>query len=395
MKRCIQYSSSVIVALSLVGCGQGEGASGLPEAGGEVPAREVVVYVSTDEAIARPILDAFTAESGIAVRARYDGENAKTTALAAMLRDERDAPRADVFWSGECFAPAQLGREGVMTAWRSQRGDRFPDFLRGEAGKWYGFAPRIRVLVYDPRQTSSEQLPKSMIDLASPLALELGRFVSKPSIAIADPRFGTTRGHIGAFASGMESREAGSFAKWLVGFSSNRPLILSGGNAAVVDAVVRGQAQFGLTDSDDVYAAVANGANLAMIPIRQFPLGEVGGGPMRVPNSVSLVAGAPNPVEANALILFLLQPMVTKWMHDSRSGNLIVAEIEAIDLESGGATQPLVPPPANLALMQPEVLRIRIDAVEDPFQYDEAMTLESIDSSVALLRQSCLAQGSK
>ncbi len=42
------------------------------------PAREVVVYVSTDEAIARPILEAFTQESGIAVRARYDSENAKT-----------------------------------------------------------------------------------------------------------------------------------------------------------------------------------------------------------------------------------------------------------------------------------------------------------------------------
>ncbi len=356
------------------------------------PAREVVVYVSTDEAIARPILEAFTQESGIAVRARYDSENAKTTALAAMLRTEHDAPRADVFWSGECFASTELGREGVIAPWRCMRSGELPDSLRGESGWWHGFAPRMRVLVYDPRRTTVEQLPQSMLDLATPA---FGK-----SVAMADPRFGTTRCHIGAFASQMEWREVGSFQKWVDGFASNKPLMLTGGNAAVVDAVIHKEVDFGLTDSDDVYAAVANGAVLAMIPLRQFPSGESGGGPMLIPNSVSLVNGAPHPAEANALMIFLLQPKVTEWLHASRSGNFIIqlnaptnVSRKSIPDSSNSALPPSAPtpssPPDGLALMPENVQSIRIQVAEDPFQFDQQAAISSIDESLRILRKAC------
>ena len=316
MRQIIHCACATVILFSVMSCDRGAPSEDSSEPLSPSPTREVVVYVSTDEAIARPILEAFTQESGIAVRARYDSENAKTTALAAMLRAEHDAPRADVFWSGECFASAQLGREGVIAPWRCMRSGELPDSLRGESGWWHGFAPRMRVLVYDPRRTTVEQLPQSMLDLATPA---FGK-----SVAMADPRFGTTRCHIGAFASQMEWREVGSFQKWVDGFASNKPLMLAGGNAAVVDAVIHKEVDFGLTDSDDVYAAVANGAVLAMIPLRQFPSGESGGGPMLIPNSVSLVNGAPHPAEANALMIFLLQPKVTEWLHASRSGNFVI-----------------------------------------------------------------------
>ncbi len=344
--------------------------------------RELVVYVSTDEAIARPILDAFSEETGIAVRARYDSENSKTTALAAMLRAERSAPRADVFWSGECFAPSQLGYEGVMTAWRCARGDQFPDAMRGEAGKWYGFAPRVRVLVYDPRAVTADRLPTSMLDLAKPAFAKM--------VAMADPRFGTTRGHIGAFASEMERREGGSYGRWLKGFANNRPKILAGGNASVVDAVMRGEALLGLTDSDDAYAAMTAGGSIAFLPLRQFSLGESGGGAMLIPNSVSMVADAPHPAEANEFMLYMFQPKVSRWLHESRSGNLIVLESGA---EASSASDDA--PPLNLPMMSAVARSNRLDSVEDPFLFEEAAVTRSIDESVIALRRTCAEESAK
>ena len=380
----------------MISCDRGAPSEDSSEPLSPPSAREVVVYVSTDEAIARPILEAFTQESGIAVRARYDSENAKTTALAAMLRTEHDAPRADVFWSGECFASTQLGREGVIAPWRCMRSGELPDSLRGESGWWHGFAPRMRVLVYDPSRTTAQQLPQSMLDLATPA---LGK-----SVAMADPRFGTTRCHIGAFASQMDWREVGSFQKWVDGFASNKPLMLAGGNAAVVDAVIHKEVDFGLTDSDDVYAAVANGAVLAMIPLRQFPNGESGGGPMLIPNSVSLVNGAPHPAEANALMIFLLQPKVTEWLHASRSGNFIIqlnpptnVSRKSIPDSSNSALPPSAPPPSSppdgLALMPENVQSIRIQVAEDPFQFDQQAAISSIDESLGILRKACTKDG--
>ena len=392
IRQIIHCACATVILFSAISCDRGAPSEDSSESLSPLPAREVVVYVSTDEAIARPILEAFSKESGIAVRARYDSENSKTTALAAMLRTEHDAPRADVFWSGECFASTQLGREGVIAPWRCMRSGELPDFLRGESGWWHGFAPRMRVWVFDPKRITVEQLPQSMLDLATPA---FGK-----SVAMADPRFGTTRGHIGAFSSQMEWREVGSFQKWVDGFASNKPLILAGGNAAVVDAVIRKEVDFGLTDSDDVYAAVANGAVLAMIPLRQFPSGESGGGPMLIPNSVSLVDGAPHPAEANALMIFLLQPKVTEWLHASRSGNFIIqlnaptnVSRKSIPDSSNSALPPSAPPPSSppdgLALMPENVQSIRIRVAEDPFQFDQQAAISSIDESLRILRKAC------
>ena len=396
MRQIIHCACFAIIVFSVVSCDRGSPSEDSSEPLSPPPAREVVVYVSTDEAIARPILEAFTQESGIAVRARYDSENAKTTALAAMLRTEHDAPRADVFWSGECFASTQLGREGVIAPWRCMRSGELPDSLRGESGWWHGFAPRMRVLVYDPSRTTAQQLPQSMLDLATPA---LGK-----SVAMADPRFGTTRCHIGAFASQMEWREVGSFQKWVDGFASNKPLMLAGGNAAVVDAVIHKEVDFGLTDSDDVYAAVANGAVLAMIPLRQFPNGESGGGPMLIPNTISLVDGAPHPVEANALMIFLLQPKVTEWLHASRSGNFVIPMNPPTNVRVNSAPNlanslpppsapPLFSPPDGLALMPANVQGIRINVAEDPFQFDQQAAISSIDESLSILRKACTKEG--
>lgn len=390
----IMLGLPVVVSLSMGlttlfgGCDRSGDAQGAKYGEGDAPQREVVVYVSADEAIARPILEEFARESGISVRARYDGEASKTAALVAMLRQERDSPRADVFWSSECFAASELALEGLVASWRSRRSDSLPEALRGEAGRWYGFAPRMRVLVFDPARTSPGNVPQTMIDLAVPHLN--GR------VAIADPRFGTTRGHIGAFAAMIERDSPGAFVEWVGGFAARRPLVLSGGNAAVVDAVTRGEAAFGLTDSDDYFAAISQGASLAVVPIRQFDPSREGGGAMLIPNTVSLVAGAPHPAEAGELMDFLLGGSVSRWLHESRSGNLVIPEIAALD---GAGVAALPQLPSGIPKMPQSCADSpgyqAIESARDPFIYDASAGRGSIDESVAALRAACAKEASR
>lgn len=370
--------------LSLVSCGDDSQRAADEQESQPLPEREVVVYVSADEAVARPILDAFTAESGIKVRVRFDGENAKTTALAGMLRQERDAPRCDVFWSSESLALARLGRETLTAPWRSRRADALPDGLHGESGRWYGFAPRMRVLVFDPARTASESIPQSMMDLAQPGMA--GR------VAIADPRFGTTRTHVAALAALMDRDSPGAFAKWIDAFAANQPLLVAGGNAAVVDAVFRGEAMFGLTDSDDFYAAVGDGASLAVVPIRQFTAGREGGGPLLIPNTVALVSGAPHPEEASELMDFLLRREVTWWLHQSRSGNFVPTDLQE-DGNFHRAAPTGIPefPPAQAAIAGRE----RLEKASDCIYPDESGSLESEELAVANLLKACASGDAK
>lgn len=377
----IHSTALILSMLTLVACD--ESASQQPSSSASesfVAAREVVIYVSTDESIARPILEAFERTSGIHVRARYDSENSKATALAAMIRAERDAPRADVFWSGECFVAAQLAQELLVEPWRSRQVDQFPALLRGASGRWYGLAPRVRVLVYDPARTRIDELPASLIDLIN--SKWDGR------IAIADPRFGTTRGHLGAVAAQFERRAVGGWTAWVDGMAANHPQILSGGNAAVVDAVARGEAQLGLTDTDDVYAAIAGGASLAMIALRQLPIGENGGGAMVIPASVAMVAHAPHPANASELMSFLLGQDVAQWMHQSTQGTWIVPELAQLQ----GSNALAAPPPSGLPLLDARVVPLRIDAVDDPFQFDADELAPTIDQAIAEFLQACRSE---
>ncbi len=332
--------------------------------------RQVVVYVSTDESIARPILESFSKSTGITVLARYDSENSKATALAAMIRLERDAPRADVFWSGECFVAAQLAQEFLVDPWRSRRADQLPANLRGASGRWYGLAPRVRVLVYDPARTAAADLPKSMLELVEPKW--------KGQIAFADPRFGTTRGHIGAFARLVESDHAGGWSAWVRGMADNDPLILPGGNAAVVDAVARGEAAIGLTDTDDVYGSVAGGSALKLVALRQLP-STSGAGPMVIPASVALVADAPHPSEANELLSFLLSPQVSQWMHESTQGTLL--EQDAYLTTSNA--------PEGLPLRSTKCAEVLLERVDDPMEFDADELAAGIDGAVAEFLAAC------
>lgn len=256
---------------------------------GRDPRRDsVVIYASADDAIAREAFAACTAATGIEIAGVFDTEATKTTGLENRLRSERNRPRADLFWSSEAFAATRLAADGVLA--------RLPESVVASIGTARvlaggcaaAFSARARVVVWNTGRL--QRGPEFWSDL--------GADGSPGPIAIADPRFGTTRGHLAALEwSWREARASGAdtptLDAWLGRLRRHGVRMLTGGNAATVEAVVTGECAYGLTDTDDALAAIARGLPVAMCLPRSLPVGRAGGGTMLVPNTLALVQGGP------------------------------------------------------------------------------------------------------
>jgi len=306
----------------------------------------VVLYVSADDHVARPIVKAFEQQSGIRVDMVGDTEQKKTIGLVRRLLAEKDNPQADVFWSSEVFNTIRLADEGVLAEHDSAiAGDR-PSAFRDPLRRWYGFAARARVIVYAPDRVAAADVPRTWMGLTNP------RFRGR--IVMADPRFGTTGGHLGAMKV-YWTRLAGVsyYEAFLIGLADNEVRLLPGGNAGVVRAVADGEADLGLTDTDDVWAALAAGHRVRLTYPRHAIDGVSDGGTLLIPNTVALVAGGPNPAQASALVDFLLGEQVERMLAGSVSHNVPVRAAVAADYSEYAVPDPLKVSLPRVAVVMP------------------------------------------
>ncbi len=278
----------------------------------------VTLYSSVDDFLLREVVDDFEAQSGIRVELVGDTEATKTTGLMQRLLAERDAPRADVWWSSEPFATERLAREGILAPMpgsiTSSLPETWPEDLIAE--HWIGFALRSRVFVV--RTGALDDPPTTLAELTDE------RY--RGQVAIARPEFGTTRGHVAAL---VEAWGAEGFEAWLRAMVDNDLRVYSS-NSAVVRAVAQGEVLIALTDTDDIWAGQRNGWPIEAVyeamppeagsPEAQAPFPSTG--PLLLPNTVGLVQGSPNPEHARTLIEFLLSPRTAERIAQSDSHNL-------------------------------------------------------------------------
>lgn len=289
---------------------------------------EVVLYCSADQEFAEQVVAAFeAAHPDIRILPRYDTEQTKTTGLVQRLRAERANPQADVFWSSEVFLTVQLADEGVFEPVAEWAGMNSPNV--DPQGRWHGFAARARVLCWDPSRTDDP--PLAWTELAEP------RY--RDRVVIADHNFGTTRGHVAAWFALWGEEAARDF---LTSLKDNGIRVVAS-NSQTVREVIAGRADFAMTDTDDVWAQVANGYSLELGYLRHSA-GE-GMGTLLIPNTVALVAGRPGDrTAARALADYLLSEDVERLLLESSSRNLPI-------LHAGSLAIPedvLVPDPLAL-----------------------------------------------
>lgn len=277
----------------------------------------VVLYTSADEYVAREVIAAFEREHDIRVRYVGDTEAKKTVGLVERLRTEQNNPRADVLWSSENVFTIALADEGILEPYESEATTEWPEQFRGDENRWYEFAARGRVIVYAPDRVDEADVPVTWMDLTN------GYFRGR--IVMADPRFGTTGTHLGAKKEYWQ-REFGPgfYEAYLMGLADNEVRLLASGNAGVVRAVATGEADLGMTDTDDVWLAQQQGMNVELVYPRHAPPddGSVGSGTLLIPNTVGRVTGGPNPETAGVLIDFLLSEQAERILAESASGNI-------------------------------------------------------------------------
>ncbi|MFO0840432.1 MAG: extracellular solute-binding protein [Phycisphaerae bacterium] len=272
------------------------------------PADVVTLYTSVDQPFAERIVAAFSRQTGLRVQALYDTEAGKTTGFVRRIQREAGAARCDVWWSSEVFGTIELARAGLLDAYDSPAAADIPPEWRDQQQRWIGLAARARVVAYDPRRIAPESLPATWAELAQP--------AWAARTALANPQFGTTRGHIAALFA-FEGVEHGTAL--LQSLRSARARIADG-NSQTVRLVESGQADLAWTDTDDVWVAQERGDSLNVY----YPRVVADGPPLWIPCSVALVRGGPNSAGGRRLVDYLVSAAVERALAGSESRNVPV-----------------------------------------------------------------------
>lgn len=228
MKKTKTGSALVaIAALLLAGCAQSTPDSTQPSAAtSATTGAELTIYSGRNEELIAPLLESFTAETGIAVTARY-GDSAE---MAATILEEGKNTPADVFFSQDAGALGALGAEGFFQKLPAETLAKVDSAYQATDGYWVGVSGRARVFNYNPELVT--QVPTSVLDLVDP--------AWKGRIAIAP-----TNASFQSFVTGMRvSLGDEATAEFLTGLAANA--VIYEKNGQILDAVEAGEVAAGL-----------------------------------------------------------------------------------------------------------------------------------------------------
>ena len=216
----------LVVALAsalLVGaaCSDGDGAT----------SGTITIYSGRSENLMQPLLDEFTADTGIEVRLR-DGNS---TDLALLIAEEGDRTEADVFLSRSPGPVGFLEGRGLLATLANDTLSLVDENNRASSGAWVGFSGRKRVLVYNIDKVDPADLPVSIFDLTDP------RYEGRVAIPATNGSFEDWF-TVFRFAHGDDVA-----TRWLADMVDNGARFYAN-NRAIVEATGRGEIDMGLVN---------------------------------------------------------------------------------------------------------------------------------------------------
>ena len=271
----MKFLASVFIVLTLLSCSKKD-------------ENIVTVYVSEDQVFSEPILKDFEKETGIKVKAVYDGEESKGTGVMNRLIAEKDNPQADLYWANEPIRAEVLKSIGILEPYLSKNAKDIPAVFKEKNNYWTGFSARIRVFMAD---NNMKKKPTTILDYTNP--------IYKGKATIANPLFGTTTAHIAALFTIWGDEKTKEFMKKL----KQNQVTISSSNGESADFVTSKNSEFALVDSDDAMSRLKNGKDITIIYPDQKEH-EIGA--FVVPNTIMLIKGSKHAKNAKKLIDYLL-----------------------------------------------------------------------------------------
>lgn len=251
-------------------------------------AQSLTVYSGRGEALVQPLVERFTAETGITVNVRYGG----TAELAVLILEEGRGSPADVFWGQDAGALGALSSAGRFAPLPADITADLPAIYTSRNDLWLAASGRARVLAYSPERTADTPWPASVFDLTDP--------IYRGRVAWA-PTNGSFQAFVTAmrFVHGQDATEA-----WLRGMIANDVQAYRN-NTTQIEAIAAGEVDYSINNNYYLLRFIANDP---AYPVSQrfFADGDIG-------NLVN-VAGAGivdtsrNAEAAERFMRFLLSP---------------------------------------------------------------------------------------
>lgn len=274
--------------------------------------KELTIYSGRQEKFALPFTEKFEKETGIKVNLI----SGKATEYAHRIVEEKENTQADVFWANDAGIMEYLRMESMLAPVDPKVFAQVPQNYQGKDGTWTALTIRHRVFLYNTDRITSDEMPKSIFDLADPKYK--GQFaVDRAGNESMVSYFTSLRAIIGPEKT----------LALLKGMMANEPLVLQS-HTDVRRAVGSGEVKFGLVNNYHYKTQLLEeGLNHVAAIFPDQGADEIG--TFVNISGAAITKHAKHPRNAQLFIEFLLQPEQQK-MNDETP---IIPGIEGVEYE--------------------------------------------------------------
>ncbi|ACB86437.1 extracellular solute-binding protein [Natranaerobius thermophilus] len=273
----------IIVLLSgvfmLTGCGSG----------GE-QADELVVYSARNERFVNELLDKFTEDTGIEVKALHGAD-------PQQIEEEANNVQADIFISNDLGALGYLDEQGLLQGSEPEGIESIPENFRAENNAFFAISLRSRGFIYNKDMISEEDMPSSGEDLFDSKWADV-----EGGYAITRGGNGGMIGHVSALRHEWGDDKT---SEWIAAIREHAGGIYEG-HSDVRRAVGAGEHAFGLVNNyyfhQQLMEPQDNNVGFIYLDQGQDEMGTVANAA-----GVGLVKGAPHQENAETFLDWLLE----------------------------------------------------------------------------------------
>jgi iron(III) transport system substrate-binding protein len=312
-------------------------------------AEEVNIYSHRQPELVQPLLDAFTAKTGIAVNVAF-----VDSGMVERLVAEGDRSPADLVMTVDIARLEQVVQAGVTQAVDDPAlNAAIPAAFRDPANQWFGLTTRARI-VYASKEAVADGEVTSYEDLADPKWK--GRLCTRPF---------TSDYNVALTAAYMKHHGEAATRDWLLGLKANLAKKPEGNDRSQVKSIWSGECDISLGNTyymgqmlaDKVEKEYADSVRI-VFPVFEDDAGNPTGTHMNI-SGVAMTKAAPNKEAALKLMEFLASDEAQQIYAETNNEFPVKAGVEASALvKSWGSFTPDTLTLTEVAELRPAALKL-------------------------------------